>query len=639
MNDNINIPDSNITTNLTFRQLVLMNMQQLTNFPYIENDFDALTDYELLCLVVKFLNDVIANQNEQNDSITRMYNSFLALQDYVNNTKDELEDAFNDLNDYVRDYFANLDVQDEINNKLDDMVEQGTLQEIIADYLNSKAIFGFDTVADMKEATNLINGSYAKTLGYYSKNDGGSALYKIRKITNDDVIDESFILEMNDSSNELVAELIIEDEINSIQIGCKINDNTFDNGVKFNTLLNYANEKGINVLILQGDYYVSTPIIINEKLYAIDIKGVAPKSNLNGVQLIYTGTGYCLTLAKGGLKYKLSDFAVTCNGNNSGINCEGVSNTTINFKNYISNITISGAIIGMRVVSTTYTMIDNYTFGGHENTQVGLQIEGYEFTYINNSSIDGYSRTDENSIALKITGGLNYYINNLDLCNFGQGKAIYMTDSTYQLYTLYFDNINIIRCDGGVVTESSTTNIASISFDNTLIALSGTNENSHYFYSIPNGRSISGITINNLTIRNLAQTTIPDYIYEQSAGGIFGLNLQIKDLYNCPVYKSGIKGGDSDKYYYQNDVIRMEGMKYITTNGTSFNYTFDIEYPKMSNRPFIMMYVVNHNDYKLLNPVYDDTNHKLQTQINFDSAPAQGNIRVGYMISKYGHNQ
>ena len=88
MQGNVNIPDSTITTNLSFRQLVLMNMQQLTNFPYIEKDFDALTDYELLCLVVKFLNDVIANQNEQNDSITNMYNAFLALQTYVNNTKD-----------------------------------------------------------------------------------------------------------------------------------------------------------------------------------------------------------------------------------------------------------------------------------------------------------------------------------------------------------------------------------------------------------------------------------------------------------------------------------------------------------------------------------------------------------------------
>lgn len=136
MQENINIPDSNITTNLTFRNLVLMNMQQLTNFPYIENDFDALTDYQLLCLIVKYLNDVITNSNEQNDSITNLYNAFLSLQTYVNNTKDTLENAFNSLDNYVRDYFANLNVQDEINNKLDQMATDGSLTLLIKNYVD-----------------------------------------------------------------------------------------------------------------------------------------------------------------------------------------------------------------------------------------------------------------------------------------------------------------------------------------------------------------------------------------------------------------------------------------------------------------------------------------------------------------------
>ncbi len=205
MQGNINIPDSNITTNLSFRQLVLMNMQQLTNFPYIEKDFDALTDYELLCLVVKFLNDVIANQNEQNDSITRMYKSFLALQDYVNNTKDEVEDAFNSLDNYVRTFFENLDVQEEINNKLDQMLEDGTLTEIIQQFLQSTAIWGFDKINDMKAATNLIDGSYAKVLGKDEINDGFQVIYKIRERTQEDVIDDVNIVLLN---NGLIAEKI-----------------------------------------------------------------------------------------------------------------------------------------------------------------------------------------------------------------------------------------------------------------------------------------------------------------------------------------------------------------------------------------------------------------------------------------------
>lgn len=134
----------------------------------------------------------------------------------VNNNADVLIE----LENYVTHYFDNLDVQEEINNKLDEMVEQGTLQEIIADYLNSQAVFGYDTVNNMKQATNLINGSYAKTLGYYEKNDGGSATYKIRNITNDDVVDDMFLIAMNNQS--LVAELIIENNtVNIKQLGAR----------------------------------------------------------------------------------------------------------------------------------------------------------------------------------------------------------------------------------------------------------------------------------------------------------------------------------------------------------------------------------------------------------------------------------
>ena len=98
------------------------------------------------------------------------------------NTKTTVEDyinQFNELHDYVHDYFDNLDVQEEINNKLDAMVEAGTLQEIMADYLNASALWCYDTVADMVQATNLIAGSFAKTLGHYSKEDGLGAYYKI----------------------------------------------------------------------------------------------------------------------------------------------------------------------------------------------------------------------------------------------------------------------------------------------------------------------------------------------------------------------------------------------------------------------------------------------------------------------------
>lgn len=46
---------------------------------------------------------------------------------------DSLQDAFNDLKSYVQDYFKNLDVQDEINNKLDAMIQDGTLLQLFTE--------------------------------------------------------------------------------------------------------------------------------------------------------------------------------------------------------------------------------------------------------------------------------------------------------------------------------------------------------------------------------------------------------------------------------------------------------------------------------------------------------------------------
>lgn len=93
----------------------------LQNFPFIEADFDAITSYQLWCKVVEYLNKVIYNE---------------AL---LEEQSDELVDAFNELKTYV----DNLDLQEEVNNKLDEMAEDGTLENIVKDYLNTKCEFIF----------------------------------------------------------------------------------------------------------------------------------------------------------------------------------------------------------------------------------------------------------------------------------------------------------------------------------------------------------------------------------------------------------------------------------------------------------------------------------------------------------------
>lgn len=171
----------------------------LQNFPFIEEDFDALTTYQLISKVVEFLNKVIKSQN--------------TLVDNVNN----LSLAFQQLHDYVENYFKNLDVQEEINNKLDQMAEDGTLQEIITAYIQANTAWCFNTLSDLKTAENLIDGSFAQTLGYRTMNDGGKAFYKIREVNNTDVVDEAYIVAL--SNENLIAELVIPDNITPEMMG------------------------------------------------------------------------------------------------------------------------------------------------------------------------------------------------------------------------------------------------------------------------------------------------------------------------------------------------------------------------------------------------------------------------------------
>ena len=63
--------------------------------------------------------------NNNAEALTELQGLFIALQDYVNN------------------YFNNLDVQDEIDNKLEEMKENGELADIIAQFINEEVKFIF----------------------------------------------------------------------------------------------------------------------------------------------------------------------------------------------------------------------------------------------------------------------------------------------------------------------------------------------------------------------------------------------------------------------------------------------------------------------------------------------------------------
>lgn len=128
---------------------------------------------------------------------------------------EELQNLLVQLKDYVDNYFDNLDIQTEIDNKLDDMAESGQLAEIIAIYIRSNAVLGFQTKQDMIEAENIVNGSICRTISDEEIGDNGGRLYFVREVTNDDTIDGINIIAL-DVSNTLVAVLINDDRFTHI---------------------------------------------------------------------------------------------------------------------------------------------------------------------------------------------------------------------------------------------------------------------------------------------------------------------------------------------------------------------------------------------------------------------------------------
>ena len=219
-----------------------------TNLQPAFYDLESGTCLQQTARMYDKVNQLVRSVNEQNETIA----------DYIQ--------QFIDLKDYVEDYFENLDVQEEINNKLDQMAEDGELADIIAQYLGLAGVLAFATVADMKSAENLVNGSSCKTAGYHSINDGGNAFYRVRQITNEDVVDEGSLIALH--NNQLVAELITDDIYNVKQFGA-YGDGSHDDTTIIQNLLNRITSG--TIYLPKGQYVLSSSINFCKK--DVSIKG------------------------------------------------------------------------------------------------------------------------------------------------------------------------------------------------------------------------------------------------------------------------------------------------------------------------------------------------------------------------------
>ena len=197
---------------------------------------ESMSYYEFLCNVYNYLKNEVAP--------------------VINNNAEALEE----LRLYVENYFDNLDIQEEVDNKLEEMYENGQLATLVTQFLQLQALFVYNTVNEMVASENLANGSIAKTLNF-NEGDNGGAYYKIRTITNEDVIDNITLFAITNSET-LVAELIPEYKMNTKQFGFITNE---DNTTRFSKIIDYINDNIIKELnINEGVYTISDKFVIDD---------------------------------------------------------------------------------------------------------------------------------------------------------------------------------------------------------------------------------------------------------------------------------------------------------------------------------------------------------------------------------------
>ena len=315
----------------------------------------------------------------------------------------------------IINYLNNLDLQDEVNNKLDEMTESGQLQEIIADYLNSKAIFGFDNVQAMKEATNLINGSYAKTLGYHTINDNGGATYKIRSITNEDIVDNFLIVPL--SNDQLIAQLVINEYITPEMAGC-YGDNSHDDTENLQKAINSGYP-----IQTKNQYKISNTLTILNSFIMDSASYIHLTSSITGIGVCIGNT----TAQQFNKEYKVN---VDCHGySNIGLTTELIKRCNCKF-----NIKNAG---------TTGIKMHNTDMGGNNENQFNIHVFGNSSgTTTNGVIVNCYDSTFSDIIAIDCQNGV--------VLDHGQlfANSVHCWLSSDTLSTLW-SNSTTLKCEGG----------------------------------------------------------------------------------------------------------------------------------------------------------------------------------------------
>lgn len=301
---------------------------------------DSLSYYELLCKVIDYLNKTITD-------VTYLHDEFVKLKDFVDN------------------YFKNLDVQQEINKKLDEMATDGTLTAILWGKIGIIIPFYFgakgDGITDDSEAIQ-------KCFDYCENNPNhiielGGLKYRITKTINVGRIWNTTIQNGNLLADNEAMECILQFPKTDFDTPLPNTDITVVNNIKINNVVFDCNSKcgGVN---LYGflKFYTNNCYFLNHKNYGLS-------TNRADAHELTIDKCFFDDIAP------LNSVAILIN----------------NSDNYILNSIIKGGSIGIKIANSQhFNYIDNIHIYSVSNKSEGILLD-YACTNnpINNVYMDG----------------------------------------------------------------------------------------------------------------------------------------------------------------------------------------------------------------------------------------------------------
>lgn len=408
--------------NFDFKKIYPFKWFVLENFPFIEADFDAITNWQLFCKLGEEMNKIIEKVNQAGEQTENLTNAFIELQNYVN------------------DYFENLDVQDEINNKLNQMASDGTLAEIInqdifnelntkVDNLyNNRSILLSDSYFDWSpDETIELNNRYWKKFfdmmnitDYYAYNKGGIGFYQ--KVDN-----ENFLSILQNHYNDIQG----KDTIKNIFVFGGYND-AFDD----NTTIQNINDAINDFVAYCKTNYPNAKVYIGEIGYDtnLDYSGTTRRNKINNKVI----PAYCNTTYNSNNPYIYLPNLNYCLHNKDYMSTDGIHPNTAGH-NALANGIYSAFNKGFEClpINEEYPTITpiNYATGSVQlyvkNTPPAkvIRINNFILNW-DNSHLQTFSENQGIEVASTSQSKTILPVYDVDFCTFGM---IGYSDNTYEI--------------------------------------------------------------------------------------------------------------------------------------------------------------------------------------------------------------